>query len=425
MPRILFATDVPPWPPTNGSFQRSNLIHRALREVGDVDLVMAGRGLTLTPEAREALTREFNMVGELAAPPRHAYQPWATLHPLAPKLVEWKLVYALGRKKIDYQPNPQALQWLSRRMAECQYDVIVGRCLSATCIVGALNYQPVIVDIDDLDTQKVRSKLDTPSKFRQRLHLTTRYHLRQLRNLVPRRISQCARAWVVSADDQRELGFDHVSLLPNVPFTHDSADPPACPPRPGSRVLLTVAVMDWGPNERGIDHFVTRVWPRVRAACPHATFRIVGKNMFPEQRQRWGAVPGVEPVGFVENLTAEYDRCAFAVATVFQGGGSKIKVLEALGHQRTCVVTEHSHRGYEHVLLHRQSLWAGYTDEAFADGCIHLLKHPEEQAAMAAVGRSLVLKHFSYRGFRDIVKRDVAAVMATPQGALRPAGQTL
>ena len=57
------------------------------------------------------------------------------------------------------------------------------------------------------------------------------------------------------------------------------------------------------------------------------------------QRLRWEAIDGVQPVGYVDDLADEYRRCAFTVAPIFEGAGTKIKVLESLAFGRACLTT--------------------------------------------------------------------------------------
>src|SRR5690606_21015222 len=122
-----------------------------------------------------------------------------------------------------------------------------------------------------------------------------------------------------------------------------------------SQVILTVSAMRFRVNEEAVDRFVQKIWPRIRAAAPQARFRIVGSQMTEAHRARWGAHAGVEVIGFVERLADAYGACALTVAPIFEGGGTKIKVLESLLYGRTCVVAPHAQRGYEHVLRHGES----------------------------------------------------------------------
>jgi glycosyltransferase involved in cell wall biosynthesis len=67
-------------------------------------------------------------------------------------------------------------------------------------------------------------------------------------------------------------------------------------------------------------------------------------------RREWQAVGGVEVLGHVEDLAAVYAKSRAVVVPMYDGGGTKIKVLEALAHNRCVLLTRYAHRGYEHTL---------------------------------------------------------------------------
>jgi glycosyltransferase involved in cell wall biosynthesis len=232
-----------------------------------------------------------------------------------------------------------------------------------------------------------------------------------MEKVVPRLLGRCAHLWVASREDQELLRSYPTSVLPNIPFALADAQPtPPCPPHAECQSILMVGSLRHPVNVNAAERFLRIVWPQVHAAVPASEFRIVGYGMTGAQQRRWGAVAGVVPVGCVEELAGEYDRCAFTVAPVFEGGGTKIKVLESLHCGRTVVATGHACRGYGDVLKHLDSLWIARDEEALAAGCIRLLREPVLRQEMATRGADLVRRHYSYERFEQVVCTAVAAV---------------
>jgi glycosyltransferase involved in cell wall biosynthesis len=191
----------------------------------------------------------------------------------------------------------------------------------------------------------------------------------------------------------------------------------ACPPRERSPILF-VGSLAYRVNERAIDRFLQRVWPLVLGEEPGAAFRIVGSGLSNRQRQSWSLVPGVKVVGFVEELRREYADAAFTVVPIFEGSGTKIKVLESLLFGRTCVATRHALRGFEEVLLHQQALWVADTDEELARGCVVCLRGTQLRNRLAARGRAEVVKHFSFERFQNIVTGTLENVLRAHHGVV-------
>ncbi len=312
-----------------------------------------------------------------------------------------------------FAPDPLLSAWLADHLAKSRYDLIVGRYLQPTAYSGALAHAPVILDIDDLDTDRCRTELAMPGQRPWTRWLLKR-RLRQLARLEPGLLRRPDHLWVCSEDDRTVVGEDRSTVLPNIPYT-----PPDGPRREAlasdseSQRVLIVGSLAFPVNVRGIDRFLERAWPAIRKSRPSARFRIVGAGLSPKQAARWSRVPGVEPVGFVDDLTEEYARAAITVAPLFEGGGTKIKVLESLAYGRTCVLARHALRGFDHVLRHRESLWVAGEDAEMANGCITLLREKSLREDLAHIGHQLVMEHFTFERFAETVSQTVETVLAS------------
>jgi glycosyltransferase involved in cell wall biosynthesis len=330
-----------------------------------------------------------------------------------------KYVALLDRWEQVYSPNPQASARLDSVLADGRHDIVVGRYLRPTVAAGALRHRPVVLDIDDLDFAIWESRLDSPAaspRIRRRAHRAAG----RLRAIVDDRLASCRHVWVTKPEDRERIPHVPSSVLPNIPFIADGGVlPRPCAPGTGSRSLLMVASLAYPVNVRAVDRFLDVVWPQIRSRQAQATFRIVGSGMTQRQRSRWNLVEGVAPVGYVDNLLDEYERCLFTVVPVFEGGGTKIKVLESLLHGRTCVVTEHAHRGYASVLPHGGALLVAADENELATHCLELLDEPAKAAALAAFGGDVVRERYTYDRFSRTVAETVRSVL---NGEVRSSG---
>jgi len=175
-------------------------------------------------------------------------------------------------------------------------------------------------------------------------------------------------------------------------------------------------------NVNGIEWFLERVWPRILAKHADTRFRIVGSGMTAAMSRAWGVVKGVEPVGFVDNLAQVYRDCMFTVAPLFEGGGTKIKVLESLRYGRTTVVTSHAQRGYESTLRHDKALLVADDEQAMADACVALLQNPCRRQALADEGERVVSKRFGFERFSAVVQETLERVRAFEPEQSRTSG---
>lgn len=394
---ILLVSAWLPNPPTSGGAQRTTNIHRALSRIGHVDLLILKPGAVTDEQL--ACQRQLGPTHWVAPAYRGEHGLWRCIRPLHHRLTN-RLAHNFGRRSVDYRPDRHALAWLRQRLNTTRYDAIVGRYLLPTCKSGAFEVNvPVILDVDDLDTEVYRTRLAVPGLHWYERTLI-RYHLHQLQRIVPQQLKRASHLWIANELDYPLVKHPSISMLPNVPFmtSEDQAAPTPVPAAPECHVVLTIGSFMHRVNTDAIDRFVSQVWPKIRERCSDAVLRIVGSGMKQTMRERWGSMAGVEPVGFVEDLAQAYHECAFTVAPQFEGGGSKIKVLESLLYDRTCVVTGHALRGYERLLKHTDSVWLAKSEQDLWQGCLHLLQDPMSCQSMASRGRKIVSEHYSFDG---------------------------
>jgi glycosyltransferase involved in cell wall biosynthesis len=97
--------------------------------------------------------------------------------------------------------------------------------------------------------------------------------------------------------------------------------------------LLFVGRGDYQPNARGLRWFIEEVHPRLRNAGP-TVLEVVG-----EPPRRRAEARGVEYVGKVRDLRPYYERAHAAIVPLFEGSGTRLKVIEAMAWGRPVVST--------------------------------------------------------------------------------------
>jgi sugar transferase (PEP-CTERM/EpsH1 system associated) len=95
--------------------------------------------------------------------------------------------------------------------------------------------------------------------------------------------------------------------------------------------------MDFRPNVDAMAWFAREVWPRVRAVRPSARLAIVGRDPAPTVQGLVGS--GIEVTGAVEDVRPWLSRAAVAVVPLRIGGGTRLKVLEAMAMGKAIAAT--------------------------------------------------------------------------------------
>jgi glycosyltransferase involved in cell wall biosynthesis len=159
-------------------------------------------------------------------------------------------------------------------------------------------------------------------------HLWHAAEWRKLRRLEERSWRNCELCVAVSEPDAQAMtaaGARNVIVCPNGTDPVAAQPPPSLQPDEPLRMLL-VGSGDYPPYTRGVDWFVRDVLPLVRARRP-ATLDIVGRT--PE---RLIAAEGVHYAGAVPEVGPWYQRAHVAIVPVFDGSGTRLKIVEAMAH---------------------------------------------------------------------------------------------
>jgi glycosyltransferase involved in cell wall biosynthesis len=239
--------------------------------------------------------------------------------------------------------------------------------------------------------------------LRLQVALTKRYERRALRD-----IGSCI---VVSEADRSELQ----ELAPAarffvVPNGADTSAPPMPPAPLGDPIGLWVGGMDDPYNLQAVRFFALEILPRVRALVPRFRWRVVGRGP-PPLLAHLAAIPssGVELAGFVEDLRGEYARATIVVVPQTTGGGTKLKVLEAMAMGRAIVTTAVGAEGISARDGIEMEIPA--TTEEFVGRIVRLLGDPRRREQMAAAARALVERLYDWRAVNRSMLTAVQSVI--------------
>jgi polysaccharide biosynthesis protein PslH len=199
----------------------------------------------------------------------------------------------------------------------------------------------------------------------------------------------------VSREDQQilrwEFGIESVSTLPTGVDT-EYFRPTNDPQQPGR--LVFVGSMDWGPNEDGIIWFLREVYPRIREAMPSTGFSIVGRNPSARLRAIACESPNVEVSGRVLDVRPHLSASEVVVVPLRVGGGTRIKIPEAMAMAKPVVSTPIGAEGLP--FRNDRELYIAERPEAFARAVVSLLKYPALRDAMGAAAREAVVARHSW-----------------------------
>jgi glycosyltransferase involved in cell wall biosynthesis len=158
--------------------------------------------------------------------------------------------------------------------------------------------------------------------------------------------------------------------------------------------LLFLGSLDWRPNLDGVQQLLDSVFPAVRREVPEARLLLVGRNP-PGWLQRTAAsTPGVELHGNVPDVRPFLARAGMLVVPLRIGGGSRLKILEALACGTPVVSTRVGAEGL--ALVPAQHLEISQSMDDLPASIVVLIRDPQRAARQAEAGRAQVLRRYDW-----------------------------
>jgi sugar transferase (PEP-CTERM/EpsH1 system associated) len=160
-----------------------------------------------------------------------------------------------------------------------------------------------------------------------------------------------------------------------------------------SQALVFTGSMDWYPNEDAILYFVEKILPEVRREVPGVTFSVVGRNPTPRLLATASAA-GVRVTGTVADIRPFVAEAAVYVVPLRIGGGTRLKIFEALAMGKAVVSTSVGAEGLP--LVHDEHFLEADEPAAFAAAVVALLRDTERRKSLGVRGRKLVEERYSW-----------------------------
>lgn len=198
----------------------------------------------------------------------------------------------------------------------------------------------------------------------------------------------------VSSEDQRRLSSlcpdATIEIVPNG-VDLDYFSPGAV--EEDDTCLVFTGSMDWQPNEDAVLYFCDYILPIIRESLPEVRFYIVGSNptgrVLKLSRQK-----GVIVTGSVEDVRPYVASAVVYVVPLRIGGGTRLKILQALAMKKAVVSTAVGCEGLD--LQPDEHLFVADEPRQFAAKTIQLIRDPSLRYRLGENGRNLVQEKFDW-----------------------------
>jgi polysaccharide biosynthesis protein PslH len=177
--------------------------------------------------------------------------------------------------------------------------------------------------------------------------------------------------------------------------------------------VLFLGALDWRPNLDAIQILLDEIFPTVRAQVPTARLSIVGRSPPESLRRRVAALDFADLYADVLDVRPYLGDCGVMAVPLRIGGGSRLKILEALASGLPVVSTRVGAEGLH--LENGRDLTVVERNEDMARALVDCIRSPENARRMAEQGRRLVRERYDWDVLADKLEKVWESVAHRPQ----------
>jgi glycosyltransferase involved in cell wall biosynthesis len=362
---ILFLTPYLPSPPRSGGPRRLNGLIGGLAPRHSVSVL----SLLEPGDHAEAIAETQTYCDEVVVVPNERYGQRGVPNPQKRRHQARSMLSPHSYEHVVYR-RPALQAALDRLVRRRRYDVINVE-FSLMAHYRLPRSSTLVLDEHNIEYDIMYRTYKAESQMVRRAYSYLNFlKLRREERAAWRRFDGCV---LTSVRDQRVLQ-DSFPALPTA-VVPNAVDTRAF--RPGSapadpRTILFFGAMDYYPNTDGILFFLREVLPRLKPRYPELKVLIVGQAP-PEAVRQW-ADEQVTVTGFVDDVQPYIRRAGLVIAPLRIGGGTRLKIVEAMAMGKAIVATTIGAEGID--VTHGENILLANSGEAFAAQVGHLLDDP-------------------------------------------------
>jgi sugar transferase (PEP-CTERM/EpsH1 system associated) len=401
--RILFITDAVPYPIISGAPLRTYNLLRHLARQHQVYLA----AFVKTPEQKEGVAhlQEFCQVVETVEMPAD--------HALGRPVDGLRYLIKGIPPDLRFNYSGELAAQIRRLASTVDFDIVqidhthMGLYLES--LPPEMRKRAVWM-VHDIDFSRYARLARVETKLVRKFRLWL--HSRMLRNWEPRFAERFKRCVTVSHEDRELLLAENPRLQVEVaPNGVDTIFFEPLPQPSRAPALIFVGNMDAISCVDAMIYFCRQIFPLIRCVLPNVEMWIVGIDPRPEVKALAG--DGIHVTGRVDDVRPYYDRSTVCVVPLRAGGGTRLKILEAMALGRPVVSTTIGCEGLE--VITGMHLLIADSSEQFAEKTLRLLQDKCLQQSLTRHARQLVTDRYNW----EVIATKLMRVYAEIAGKTR------
>jgi glycosyltransferase involved in cell wall biosynthesis len=389
MVRILFLSRWFPYPSNNGSKLRIYNLLRGLAQHQEVTLLSFADQSDVDPNVSElkSFCRDVQVV------------PWKPFDPHSHRA--WLGFLSLKPRSVIDTFSPEMRECINQTLLEKNYDVVIASQVDTAAYSQYFRDLPAL--FEEVEVGVLYEQFTQTRSFKPRLRagLTWLKHRRYLASLL-KNFQVCT---VVSEQERQYLSravnsHTSIEVIPNCVNLTSYSD---VQETPQPNTLIFTGAFSYFPNYEAMAWFLRKAYPLIQAQVPDVHLTITGNH----QNRPLPPATNVTLTGFVDDVRPLIARSWASVVPLHTGGGTRLKILEAMALGTPVVATSKGAEGLD--VQDGKHLLIADTPEMFAQAVTCLLMDAELRRLLSTNAYQLVREKYDWAvvipRFLDLIER--------------------
>jgi len=393
--KILWLSHLIPYPPKGGVLQRSYNLIRELSKYHEVSLLAFNQSALLgsmfssvsagKKEAKRHLLEFCNDVEFVDIP--------SEKEPLGKYILALKSLFTRYPYTVNWLASKEMSFLIEKILGNNQFDLIHFDTISLAIYLPHFGDTPKVLDHHNIESHMMLRRAEQEQNLLKKF-----YYYQEGKKLSSYEKTICKdfdlHITCSELDSERLRSIDSGLNIDEIPNGVDvEYFIPNSENEQGAR-LVFAGGLNWYPNQDAMLFFAREIWPILKRRCPEIEMDLIGKNPPKELCDLGERDQNYHVHGFVDDVRGYISRASVYVCPIRDGGGTKLKLLDAFSMGKAVVAHPAACEGID--ITEDENVFLAENANAFSDKIIDLLGDRNKRRRVGLSARMLVEKSYSF-----------------------------
>ncbi len=393
---ILWLSHLIPYPPKGGVLQRSYNLIKELSKDNTIDLVAFNQKNLLKhiyPSMTEAISDSKSALSSYCNK-IHVFDIPCDTTTHGKKLLAAKSIFTFDPYTVNWLKSTEMDQFIYKLSNASNYDLIHFDTLSLIPYKKYFTSDICVLDHHNIESHMMFRRASTETNFIKKVYFyqealkIQRYE----KKYCPDFNLHITCSHLDSKRLQEIIPKANIVDIPNGVDTNYFKPDDSATQTPNS--LIFTGGLDWYPNKKAILFFIREVWPTLNKKVPDICVNIIGKNPPQELVALSKNDSRVKLHGFVDDIRDYMNAAQVYVCPIDDGGGTKLKILDALAMSKSIVANPVACEGID--VSNNSDVLFAQTPDDYIEKIMYLFSNPSESKRIGKNSRKLIESKYSY-----------------------------